>query len=96
MLICKICFTKTSKKMSFRNLPVSNYFFFYKKKKIKNFEIYLCPKCKFIQVKNNYKQKEIQPTLKFVKQREPEDHLDKITIDLNNLFKGELKKILIF
>tara|TARA_B100001057_G_scaffold499101_1_gene608532 strand:- start:1553 stop:2743 length:1191 start_codon:yes stop_codon:yes gene_type:complete len=92
MLSCKICSKKINKKLSFSNLPVSNFFSKSKNKGIKNFEVYLCSNCKFIQVKNNFKQKDIQPSLKFIKQREPEDHLDKIAKNLDNLFDDKLKK----
>ena len=45
---------------------------------------YQCKYCGLLQIKKTFSSKVLKPNLNFIKQREPEDHLDKL---VNNIIK---------
>ena len=84
---CNSCNQNNKKNLkTFSGFPITHNFFKrnkdFSKKVSMNF--YQCKYCGLLQIKKTFSSKVLKPNLNFIKQREPEDHLDKL---VNNIIK---------
>ena len=94
-MTCNICKNKNIKTLNyFGEIPRS--FDFKKKKIIKKYKFVLnkCSQCSVIQLKKNGKNQSFIPKLKWIKNNEPDDHLDELILYLKKKLR-ERKKVLL-
>lgn len=89
-MICKACGKKSIKfLMSFDKNPISHHFKEYKKKKLQekliNIKFYQCQKCGLLQLSKTFRTEFLKSKNIIIRQKEPEDHLDRIVKRISEL-----------
>lgn len=76
---CKSCnFFINKKSKTFKNFIITNNYIYHEMKKKINLDFFTCSKCGLLQIKKNFENKYILPVGNISKQKEPEEHLDKV------------------
>lgn len=88
-MICKACDKKNIKfSMSFDKHPISHHFNETQKnlnEKFINIKFYQCQSCGLLQLAKTFKSDYLKPKYSFIKQNEPEDHLDRVVKNITQL-----------